>query len=219
MAVTLRGRKQLLKRNCNPDCNSEDRSKPAGYILNRTRESKIEIPVNNTYSLIRAKHSPSLDQSRNSTLTQGRLMPAKTARTEVDEAAADTLKGVTYVTSDVEVTPATFVTGAAKESGKSMEGPLRVGAPSRELARRQGGSAMMRGLVFFAVACLALAGPFGPKALQALLANHRAKPHFWNPVQRWSEPCRAERNTPMRFALKPASSFTPSSTSLALMWP
>jgi hypothetical protein len=44
-------------------------------------------------------------------------MPAKTARTELDEAAADTLKDVTYVTFDVEVTPATFVTGAAKKSG------------------------------------------------------------------------------------------------------
>jgi len=70
-----------------------------------------------TYSLIRAKESPSLDQAKSLTVMQGRLMPAKTALTEVDEAAADTLKGVTYVTSDVEVTPATFVTGAAKESG------------------------------------------------------------------------------------------------------
>jgi hypothetical protein len=37
--------------------------------------------------------------------------------TELDEAAANTLKDVTYVTFDVEVTPATFVTGPAKKSG------------------------------------------------------------------------------------------------------
>ena len=37
---------------------------------------------------------------------------------ELDEAASDTLKDVTYVTFDVEVTPATFVTGGAgKRSG------------------------------------------------------------------------------------------------------
>lgn len=39
------------------------------------------------------------------------------------------------------------------------------------LTHPPGGSVMMRGVVLFAV------GPFAPKALQALPANHRAKPH------------------------------------------
>jgi hypothetical protein len=70
-----------------------------------------------TYILMPAKQSPPMDQLKSLTVTQGRLAPAKTALTEFDEAAADTLKGVTYVTFDVEVTPATFVTGPAKKSG------------------------------------------------------------------------------------------------------
>jgi hypothetical protein len=70
-----------------------------------------------TYVLIPAKQSPSMEQLRNLTVTQGRLVPPKTAATELDEAAADTLRGVTYVTFDVEVTPTVFVTGAAKKSG------------------------------------------------------------------------------------------------------
>ena len=70
-----------------------------------------------TYILISAQQSPPMDQLKNLTVTQGRLVPAKTKPAELDEAAADTLKGVTYVTFDVEVTPATFVTGAAKKSG------------------------------------------------------------------------------------------------------
>jgi hypothetical protein len=70
-----------------------------------------------TYILIPAKQSPPMDQLKSLTVTQGRLVPPKTAATDLDAAAADTLKGVTYVTFDVEVTPATFVTGAAKKSG------------------------------------------------------------------------------------------------------
>jgi len=70
-----------------------------------------------TYVLIPAKHSPSVDQLRGLTVKQGRLVPLKTALTDLDEAAADTLKDVTYVTFDVEVTPATFITGAAKRQG------------------------------------------------------------------------------------------------------
>jgi CHAT domain-containing protein/tetratricopeptide (TPR) repeat protein len=62
-----------------------------------------------------------------------------------------TLKGVTYVTFDAEVTPTTLVTGRAKKIRITTKN-----APA--LARPQGGSTMMRRFVFFAVACLALAG-------------------------------------------------------------
>ncbi len=57
-----------------------------------------------------------MEQLKSLTVMQGRLVPPKTAATELDEAAADTLRDVTYVTFDVEVTPATFTTGAAKET-------------------------------------------------------------------------------------------------------
>jgi len=70
-----------------------------------------------TYILIPAKQSPSMDRLKDLTVTQGRLVPPKTAPADLDAAAADTLKDVTYVTFDVEVTPATFVTGAAKKAG------------------------------------------------------------------------------------------------------
>jgi hypothetical protein len=43
-------------------------------------------------------------------------VPLNTAQTELDAVAADTLKDVTYVTFDVEVTPTTLVTGAGKKS-------------------------------------------------------------------------------------------------------
>jgi hypothetical protein len=70
-----------------------------------------------TYILIPAKQSPPVEQLKNLAVIQGRVVPPKTAATDLDAAAADTLRGVTYVTFDVEVTPATFVTGAAKKAG------------------------------------------------------------------------------------------------------
>ena len=70
-----------------------------------------------TYILIPAKQSPPVEQWKNLSVIQGRVVPPKTAAPDLDAAAADTLKGVTYVTFDVEVTPATFFTGAAKKSG------------------------------------------------------------------------------------------------------
>jgi hypothetical protein len=70
-----------------------------------------------TYILVPAKQSPPVEQLKNLSVIQGRVVPPKTAPPDLDAAAADTLKGVTYVTFDVEVTPATFVTGAAKKSG------------------------------------------------------------------------------------------------------
>jgi hypothetical protein len=70
-----------------------------------------------TYILLPAKQSPPVEQWKNLAVIQGRVVPPKTAAPDLDAAAADTLKGVTYVTFDVEVTPATFVTGAAKKLG------------------------------------------------------------------------------------------------------
>ena len=70
-----------------------------------------------TYILVPAKQMPQMDQLKDLTVTQGRLVPPKTSPTELDAAAADTLKDVTYVTFDVEVTPTTLITGAAKKAG------------------------------------------------------------------------------------------------------
>jgi hypothetical protein len=68
-----------------------------------------------TYILIPVKQSPSVDRLKGLTVTQGRLVPEKTAIAELDAAAADTLKDVTYVTFDVEVTPTALFSGAAKK--------------------------------------------------------------------------------------------------------
>ena len=70
-----------------------------------------------TYMLTAAKQSPPMDQLKRLTVKQGRVVPPETAATELDEAAADTLKDVTYVTFDVGVTPTTLFTGAARKSG------------------------------------------------------------------------------------------------------
>ena len=69
-----------------------------------------------TYILIPAKQSPPADRLKNLSVIQGRLVPPKTPAPDLDAAAADTLKDVTYVTFDVEVTPTTLFTGA-KRSG------------------------------------------------------------------------------------------------------
>jgi hypothetical protein len=45
------------------------------------------------------------------------VVPEKTAARDLDAAAADTLKGVTYVTFDIEVTPTSLFSGAARKSG------------------------------------------------------------------------------------------------------
>ena len=70
-----------------------------------------------TYILIPAKQSPPIEQLQNLSVIQGRVVPPKTAPPDLDQAAADTLKDVTYVTFDVEVTPTTIVTTPAKKSG------------------------------------------------------------------------------------------------------
>lgn len=71
-----------------------------------------------TYILIPAKHSMALDEKlKNLSVIQGRVVPPKTAQPDLDAAAADTLKDMTYVTFDVEVTPTTLFAGAARKSG------------------------------------------------------------------------------------------------------
>jgi hypothetical protein len=70
-----------------------------------------------TYILIPANQLPSVDQLKSLSVIQGRVVPPKTATTELDEAAADTLKDVTYVTFDVEVSPFTLLTVPAKKAG------------------------------------------------------------------------------------------------------
>lgn len=64
-----------------------------------------------TYILIPANQFPDLSQFDKLAVMQGRVVPPKTSQTEMNEAAADTLKDVTYVTFDVEVTPTTLYGG------------------------------------------------------------------------------------------------------------
>jgi len=66
-----------------------------------------------TYLLIPAKHLPPDSDLKQLTVTQGRVVPPKTAVQDLDAAAEDTLKDVTYVTFDVEVAPTNLITGGA----------------------------------------------------------------------------------------------------------
>lgn len=66
-----------------------------------------------TYILIPAKQLPSDADLKNLTVTQGRLVPPKTAPQDLDAAATETLKDVTYVTFDVGVTPTNLIAPAA----------------------------------------------------------------------------------------------------------
>ncbi|MGA7928087.1 MAG: hypothetical protein WCA20_19120 [Candidatus Sulfotelmatobacter sp.] len=78
---------------------------------------------NGTYILTPSKQSPPLDKLKDLSVIQGRIVPPKTALTALDEAAAETLKDTTYVTFDVEVTPATFLTNPAKKPGDQSTTP------------------------------------------------------------------------------------------------
>jgi len=69
-----------------------------------------------TYVLIPANQLPDMNQFSKLAVMQGRLVPPQTKQTELDEAAADTLKDVTYVTFDVEVMPTTLFGGTVKKS-------------------------------------------------------------------------------------------------------
>lgn len=66
-----------------------------------------------TYLLVPANQLPPADQLKNLTVSQGRVVPPNTAIEELDAVAGDTLKDVTYVTFEVEVTPTTLFMGAA----------------------------------------------------------------------------------------------------------
>jgi len=72
--------------------------------------SGIVLP-SGTYILFPTGQLPSEDDLKSLTVTQGRLVPPKTAPEELDVAAAETLKDVTYVTFDVGITPATLIPG------------------------------------------------------------------------------------------------------------
>jgi hypothetical protein len=61
-----------------------------------------------TYILIPGNQMPAEDQLNKLTVMQGRVVPPNTKPVELDEAAAATLKDVTYVTFDVGVTPTTL---------------------------------------------------------------------------------------------------------------
>jgi hypothetical protein len=69
-----------------------------------------------TYILIPANQLPDMNQFSKLAVMQGRVVPPETKQTELDEAAADTLKDVTYVTFDVEVMPTTLFGGPKKSS-------------------------------------------------------------------------------------------------------
>jgi hypothetical protein len=68
-----------------------------------------------TYILMPAGQMPPLDQLKKLTVKQGRVVPPEASLQELDEAAADAeqLKDVTYVTFDIEVTPATLLPSAS----------------------------------------------------------------------------------------------------------
>ncbi len=69
------------------------------------------------YILMRANQAPALDDLNNLTVIQGRVVPQNTPRdtASLDAAAADTLKGVTYVSFDVQVSPTTLLNGGSQK--------------------------------------------------------------------------------------------------------
>jgi hypothetical protein len=62
------------------------------------------------YILMPANQAPTPDQLKNLTVMQDRIVPQNTKLTDLDDAAAETLKDVTYVTFDVQVQPTTLFT-------------------------------------------------------------------------------------------------------------
>lgn len=70
-----------------------------------------------TYILIPAKQCPPIEQlNKNFSVIQGHIVPPKTPSQDLDAAAADTLKEVTYVTFDVQVRPLNLLTGVTKKA-------------------------------------------------------------------------------------------------------
>ena len=74
-----------------------------------------------TYALIAAKEAPTEDQLKALTVMQGRIVPPKTPTEDLDLAAAETLKDATYVTFDVGVSRATFLTGGTPKKGNDHD--------------------------------------------------------------------------------------------------
>jgi hypothetical protein len=71
-----------------------------------------------TYILTSVKQAPAPDQLKNLTIMEGRIVPINTPKdaSNLDAAAADTLKGVTYLTFDVQVRPKSLSGGSQKKS-------------------------------------------------------------------------------------------------------
>lgn len=69
-----------------------------------------------TYILTPAKQTPTPSDLKDLTVIQGRIVPAKTPPAQLDLAAADALKGITYVTFDVGVSPTTILAETAAKS-------------------------------------------------------------------------------------------------------
>jgi hypothetical protein len=65
-----------------------------------------------TYILFPLKQLPPAQELSKLTITQGRVVPLKTAQQDLNEAAASTLKDVTYVTFDVEVSSTSILGGS-----------------------------------------------------------------------------------------------------------
>lgn len=69
------------------------------------------------YVLVSAKQAPTSDQLKNLTVSRGRVVPQNTPSdiASLDAAAAETLKGVTYVSFDVQVQPTTLLSGGSQK--------------------------------------------------------------------------------------------------------
>lgn len=65
-----------------------------------------------TYILVPASKAPTPDDLKSLTVLQGCVVPQNTKAQDVEAAAAETLKDVTYVTFDVQVSPTTLFNGA-----------------------------------------------------------------------------------------------------------
>jgi len=64
-----------------------------------------------TYVLLPASQMPADGDLNQLSLIQGRIVPPKTAIQDLDSAAADTLRSVTYVTFDVQVSSTQIIRG------------------------------------------------------------------------------------------------------------
>lgn len=61
------------------------------------------------YILMSAKQAPTPEDLKNLTVVQDRIVPQNTKLAELDDAAAHTLRDVTYVTFDIQVEPTTLI--------------------------------------------------------------------------------------------------------------